>query len=130
MKFQITVLFALVAAAAAAKLPIDQYKQQAMAAKNTAENKMSAAVNNAQQMLKENNIDFDVQSQVDSAIQALQKNIEAQNYQAQAEQMAQTAKQQMNKALEGIENQTLRNNLSNLFKNLQSEGKKMAERNF
>merc|ERR1712127_932448 len=50
MKFQITVLFALVAAAAAAKLPMGEYKQQAMAARDNAQNKMADAVAKAQQM--------------------------------------------------------------------------------
>merc|ERR1712127_14122 len=90
MKFQITVLFALVAAAAAAKLPMDQYKQQAMAARDNAQNKMADAVANAQNMLSQNNIDIDVQ-----------------NYQAKAQQMANNAKQQMNSALKGIENKKL-----------------------
>merc|ERR1712127_136384 len=90
MKFQITVLFALVAAAAAAKLPMGEYKQQAMAARDNAQNKMADAVANAQNMLSQNNIDFDVQ-----------------NYQAKAQQMANNVKQQMNNALKGIENKKL-----------------------
>merc|ERR1711957_1150578 len=115
MKFQITVLFALVAAAAAAKLPMGEYKQQAMAARDNAQNKMADAVANAQNMLSQNNIDFDVQNQVDSAMTAFKQNIAAQNYQAKAQQ-------QMNNALKGIENKKLRSNLKNLFANLQSEG--------
>merc|ERR1712166_2456 len=125
MKFQITVLLALVAAAAAAKLPMGEYKQQAMAARDNAQNKMADAVANAQNMLSQNNIDFDVQNQVDSAMTAFKQNIAAHNYQAKAQQMANNAKQQMNNALKGIENKKLRSNLKNLFANLQSEGKKM-----
>merc|ERR1712127_445095 len=117
MKLQITVLFALVAAAAAAKLPMDQYKQQAMAARDNAQNKLS-----------QNNIDFDVQDQVDSAMTALKQNIEAQDFQGQANVAVKNAKKQMNQALQGIENQKLRKNLKNLFATLQAEAsKKMAD---
>ena len=45
MKLQITVFFAFVAAAAAAKLPIDQFKQQAMSAQEKFQNKISATWN-------------------------------------------------------------------------------------
>merc|ERR1711957_580759 len=93
MKFQITVLFALVAAAAAAKLPMGEYKQQAMAARDNAQNKMADAVANAQNMLSQNNIDFDVQNQVDSAMTAFKQNIAAQNYQAKAQQRQTTDEQ-------------------------------------
>merc|ERR1712071_335616 len=124
MKLQITVLFALVAAAAAAKLPMDQYKQQAMAARDNAQSKMADADANAQNMLSQNNIDFDVQSQVDSAMNAFKQNIEAQDFQGQANAAVNNAKKQMNQALKGIENKKLRNNLKNLFTSLQAEASK------
>merc|ERR1712127_179026 len=113
MRFQIALLFVLVAAATAGS--VDYYRQQASAGKANANIQLADTVEKAQSMLNEKNIGFDVKKHVDRVLDAVQQKTEAQNQVQNLQRQAKTAQGQMNQALNGIKNQKLRWNLKNLL---------------
>merc|ERR1711877_21185 len=80
MKFQLAVLFACFLAFGSANI-----QQQAQEIQQQAQEKINAAIAQSQQILNQNNVDFDVSKFVNQVNQKIQAEAEAQNYQKQAE---------------------------------------------
>merc|ERR1712110_77250 len=124
--FNMKLQFALVLAVAvlASANQVDNMKAKFNAAKSQADSGMNQAVNEAQNFLNKNNVKFDVQKQVDNAVAQAIASVKAADYDKQAKNMGNQAKKNVNQALKKIENQKLRNNLLNLFKNVEAEARK------
>merc|ERR1739838_263227 len=122
MKLQFAILLTIAAFAAANQ--VDDLKDQFNAAKGQANSGMNKAIADAQNFLDQQNVQFDVKSQVDNAVAEALNRIKAQKFDQQAATLGKNAKKNVNQALKKIDNQKLRNNLINLLKNVEAEAKK------
>ena len=113
MKLQLAVLFACFLAFGSANL-----QQQA-------QEKVNAAIAQSQQILNQNNVDFDVSNFANQVYQKIQAEASAQNYQQQANNIIKSSKKSIKDALNnsGL-NQNVKKNLLNLLKNVEAEAKK------
>merc|ERR1712178_358965 len=113
MKLQLAVLFVCLLAFGSANL-----QQQA-------QEKVNAAIAQSQQILNQNNVDFDVRKLANQVYQKIQAEASAQNYQQQANNIIKNSKKSIKDALNnsGL-NQNVKKNLLNLLKNVEAEAKK------
>merc|ERR1712045_957736 len=113
MKLQLAVFFACFLAFGAANL-----QQQA-------QDKVNAAIAQSQQILNQNNVEFDVSNFVNQVSQKIQAEAAAKNYQQQAYNIIKDSKKSIKDALNnsGL-NKNVKKNLLNLLKNVEAEAKK------
>merc|ERR1739838_57479 len=118
MKLQTAVLFACLASVASANI-----QQQAQA-------KVNSAIDQAQQVLNKNNVDFNVADFTQQIFKKIETEAKAQNYQSQADKMVKDGKKQVKDALKksGL-SQNVQKNLLNLLKNVEVEAKKALNNN-
>merc|ERR1712157_304753 len=110
MKLQLAVLFACFLAFGSANI-----QQQA-------QERVNAAIGQAQQILSQNNVDFDVSNFVNQVNQKIQAEAEAQNYQEKAEAIIKSSRDSIKNALKKSQlNQNVKKNLLNLLKNVEAE---------
>merc|ERR1711972_473320 len=120
MKLQLAVLFACFLAFGSANI-----QQQAQQIQQQAQEKINASIAQSQQILNQNNVDFDVSNFVNQVNQKIQAEAQAQNYQKQAEAIIKNSRDSIKNALKKSQlNQNVKKNLLNLLKNVEAEAKK------
>ena len=123
MKFQTTILFALVAVAASQSRR-ENIQAKLQEAQHKAQSQLGLAINNAQNYLTSHSIDFDVQKHFNNAAAQAQAAFEAKNFGQQAQELKKNGEARAKALLNKVENKQIRKNLANLLKNIEAEAKK------